>query len=133
MNEQIKEYLEKYPSEITTMYNTLRNLIFDSAPSEPQETLWAKIPSYYIGDSFVRLIPFKDHINIEAKRTYITINHTLSNPNTILYASLKIGIIAMVYIRQSDRWHSVECRLNSSAHSSRIEQVGSRVGAMIDA
>ena len=67
MNEQIKEYLEKYPSEITTMYNTLRKLIFDSAPSEPQETLWAKIPSYYIGDSFVRLIPFKDHINIEAK------------------------------------------------------------------
>lgn len=67
MNEQIKEYLEKYPSEITTMYNTLRNLIFDSAPSEPQETLWAKIPSYYIGDSFVRLTPFKDHINIEAK------------------------------------------------------------------
>lgn len=67
MNEQIKEYLEKYPSEITTMYNTLRNLIFDSAPSEPQETLWAKIPSYYIGDSFVRLIPFKDHINIEAQ------------------------------------------------------------------
>ena len=67
MNEQIKEYLEKYPSEITTMYNTLRNLIFDSAPSEPQETLWAKIPSYYVGDSFVRLIPFKDHINIEAK------------------------------------------------------------------
>ena len=67
MNEQIKEYLEKYPSEIIEIYNTLRNLIFDSAPSEPQETLWAKIPSYYIGDSFVRLIPFKDHINIEAK------------------------------------------------------------------
>ena len=67
MNEQIKEYLEKYPSEITEMYNTLRKLIFDSAPSKPQETLWAKIPSYYVGESFVRLIPFKDHINIEAK------------------------------------------------------------------
>ena len=67
MNEQIKEYLEKYPSEIIEIYNTLRKLIFDSAPSEPQETLWAKIPSYYVGDSFVRLIPFKDHINIEAK------------------------------------------------------------------
>ncbi len=67
MNEQIKEYLEKYPSEITTMYNTLRKLIFDSVPSEPKETLWAKIPSYYVGDSFVRLIPFKDHINIGAK------------------------------------------------------------------
>lgn len=67
MNEQIKEYLEKYPSEIIEIYNTLRKLIFDSAPSELQETLWAKIPSYYVGDSFVRLIPFKDHINIEAK------------------------------------------------------------------
>ena len=67
MNEQIKEYLEKYPSEIIEIYNTLRKLIFDSAPSEPQETLWAKIQSYYVGDSFVRLIPFKDHINIEAK------------------------------------------------------------------
>ena len=67
MNEQIKEYLEKYPSEITTMYYTLRELIFDSAPSKPQETLWAKIPSYYVGEAFVRLIPFKDHINIEAK------------------------------------------------------------------
>ena len=67
MEEEKKEYVEKYPSEIIEIYNTLRKLIFDSAPSEPQETLWAKIPSYYVGDSFVRLIPFKDHINIEAK------------------------------------------------------------------
>lgn len=28
--------------------------------------MWAKMPSYYVGESFVRLIPFKDHINIEA-------------------------------------------------------------------
>ncbi len=28
--------------------------------------MWAKLPSYYAGESFVRLIPFKDHINIEA-------------------------------------------------------------------
>ena len=66
MNEQVREYLDKYPSEIFDMYNTLRKLIFDSAPSKPQETLWAKIPSYYVGESFIRLIPFKDHINIEA-------------------------------------------------------------------
>ena len=46
MNEQVREYLDKYPSEIFDMYNTLRKLIFDSAPSKPQETLWAKIPSY---------------------------------------------------------------------------------------
>ena len=65
--EQVKEYLNKYPNEIIDMYNALRKLIFDSASSEPQETMWAKIPSYYVGEAFVRLIPFKDHINIEAK------------------------------------------------------------------
>ena len=66
MNEQVKEYIDKYPSDIIDMYNTLRKLIFDSVSSEPQETMWAKLPTYYVGESFVRLIPFKDHINIEA-------------------------------------------------------------------
>jgi len=70
MNEQMKEYLDKYPSEIIDMYKVLRKLIFESSPSEPQETLWAKIPSYYVGDSFVRIIPFKDHINVEAKAVF---------------------------------------------------------------
>lgn len=27
----------------------------------------AKLPSYYCGEKFVRIIPFKDHINIEAE------------------------------------------------------------------
>lgn len=67
MNEQIKEYLTKFPNDIIDMYNVLRALIFDSLLSQPQETLWAKIPSYYVGEAFIRLIPFKDHINIEAK------------------------------------------------------------------
>ena len=66
MNEQVKEYIEKYPSEIVELYKHLRQLIFDSVSAEPEETLWAKLPSYYIGESVVRLIPFKDHINIEA-------------------------------------------------------------------
>ena len=66
MNEQVREYIDKYPSEIIDMYNALRKLIFDSVSSEPQEIMWAKLPSYYAGESFVRLIPFKDHINIEA-------------------------------------------------------------------
>ena len=61
-----REYLDKYPSEIIHMYNELRKIIFDSVSPGPEERLWAKIPSYYVGESFVRLIPFKDHINIEA-------------------------------------------------------------------
>ncbi|MBQ8281043.1 MAG: DUF1801 domain-containing protein [Lachnospiraceae bacterium] len=67
MNEQVKDYLDKYPSEVIELYNKLRQMIFGSVYCEPEETLWAKIPSYYVGESFVRLIPFKDHINIEAQ------------------------------------------------------------------
>ena len=66
MNEQVKEYIEKFTSEIITLFSELRQLIYDSTPSEPNENLWAKMPSYYVGESFVRLIPFKDHLNIEA-------------------------------------------------------------------
>ena len=67
MNEQVKEYLEKFPCEITDLFGSLRSLIYDSVKADVEETLWAKLPSYYVGDSFVRLIAFKDHINIEAK------------------------------------------------------------------
>lgn len=67
MNEQVKDYIDKYPREIIDMYSYLRQMIFDSVSCEPEETLWAKLPSYYVGESFVRLIPFKDHINIEAQ------------------------------------------------------------------
>ena len=49
------------------MYNNLRQMIFDSVSCKPEETLWAKLPSYYVGEAFVRLIPFKDHINVEAQ------------------------------------------------------------------
>lgn len=66
MNEQIKTYLEKYPQEIVDMFTALRQLIYDSVSVSLEETMWAKLPSYYNGDKVVRLIPFKDHINVEA-------------------------------------------------------------------
>ncbi len=66
MNEQIKTYLKKYPQEIVDMFTALRQLIFDSVNVDLEETMWAKMPSYYNGDKVVRLIPFKDHINVEA-------------------------------------------------------------------
>lgn len=67
MDNQVREYLDKYPSEIIDMYNILRELALESVSSEPLETMWAKLPSYYVEENFIRLIPFKDHINIEAK------------------------------------------------------------------
>lgn len=66
MDEQVRQYVEQYPSGIADMYQALRMLILDSAPAPLQEKLWARLPSYYAGKAFVRLIPFKDHINIEA-------------------------------------------------------------------
>lgn len=66
MDEQVRQYVEQYPSGIADMYQALRTLILDSAPAPLQEKLWARLPSYYAGEAFVRLIPFKDHINIEA-------------------------------------------------------------------
>lgn len=67
LNEQVKAYIEKYPGEVIELCHRLRQLVYESTASAPEETLWARIPSYYVGESFVRLIPFKDHINIEAK------------------------------------------------------------------
>ena len=60
MNEQVRDYIDKYPSEIIDMYNNLRKTILDSVSCEPEEKLWAKLPSYYVGESFVRLIPFNN-------------------------------------------------------------------------
>ncbi|MDE5940366.1 MAG: DUF1801 domain-containing protein [Lachnospiraceae bacterium] len=66
MKEDIKGYIDKYPHELQELYRKLRALIYESVPQEIEEKLWAKLPSYYVEDSFVRLIPFKDHINLEA-------------------------------------------------------------------
>lgn len=67
MNEQVKEYIDKYPGEVVDIFLELRQIVMESVAKEPQETMWAKLPSYYVGEAFVRLIPFKDHINIEAQ------------------------------------------------------------------
>lgn len=69
MNEHVQIYIEKYPAEVIDLFKKLRQLIYDSVSVDLVETLWAKLPSYYAGESFVRLIPFKDHINIEAQAT----------------------------------------------------------------
>lgn len=66
MNEDVQNYLNKYSDELKQLFMKLREQIMESIPCEAEERLWAKLPSYYVGDKFVRLIPFKDHINVEA-------------------------------------------------------------------
>ena len=64
MKREIDELLSKFSPEIKELYIKLRDIIYSVA--EPDEELWARLPSYYAGERFVRLIPFKDHINVEA-------------------------------------------------------------------
>lgn len=66
MNEDIQVYIKKYCVDIQDYFIDLRKLIIQSVPCEIEEKLWAKLPSFYVGEKFIRIIPFKDHINIEA-------------------------------------------------------------------
>lgn len=71
MNEKIRIHIEKYPAEVVKMFKILRELIYDSADVFISEKLWAGLPSYYADEAFIRLIPFNDHINIEATAVII--------------------------------------------------------------
>ncbi|MEN6470203.1 MAG: DUF1801 domain-containing protein [Clostridiaceae bacterium] len=66
MNEAVENCLAKYGEDVQALFSEIRALIMDCAPCGIEEKLWAKLPSYRAGESFVRLIPFKDHINVEA-------------------------------------------------------------------
>ena len=65
MDEAVRAYLDRYPDEIKALFEKMRGIVYSAAPAA-EEKLWAKLPSYCAGERFVRLIPFKDHINIEA-------------------------------------------------------------------
>lgn len=67
MNEDIQDYIKKYCGDIQKLFIELRKLIIQSVPCEIEDKLWAKLPSFYVGEKFIRIIPFKDHINIEAR------------------------------------------------------------------
>ncbi|MDD4832787.1 MAG: DUF1801 domain-containing protein [Clostridia bacterium] len=57
--------IDKYSPEIIKKFKEIEGIVL-SCSDQVESKLWAKLPSYYVGEKFVRLIPFKDHINIEA-------------------------------------------------------------------
>ena len=67
MTQEIEKYIEAYPEETVRLFMKIREVIYSIESISVEERMWAKLPSYYCGDRFVRLIPFKDHINIEAE------------------------------------------------------------------
>lgn len=62
MNEEIQNYIEQYNKEVQLYFNEIREQIINSVACDIEEKLWAKIPSFYVGDKFIRIIPFKDNI-----------------------------------------------------------------------
>lgn len=66
MTREIENYLKKYPEEVVQLFVTIRDVLFSIEDISVEERMWAKLPSYYCGEKFVRIIPFKDHVNIEA-------------------------------------------------------------------
>jgi uncharacterized protein YdhG (YjbR/CyaY superfamily) len=67
MREDIYNYLENFEEQTKQRFCLLYELIYKSTSQNIEEKLWAKLPSFYVNNNFVRLIPFKDHINVEAK------------------------------------------------------------------
>lgn len=66
MEQNIRDFILKYDTDIQTLFLKLRELVQCSTSEPVEEKLWAKLPSYYVGGRFVRLIPFQNHINVEA-------------------------------------------------------------------
>ena len=77
MKEDICDYIEKLNEHTKQRFCVLYGLIFESTSQTINEILWAKLPSFYVGNNFVRIIPFKDHVNIEAKATLSHIHELL--------------------------------------------------------
>lgn len=67
MKEEIYNYLETFSEETKQRFHQLYALIYENTSCTIEEKMWAKLPSFYVNDNFIRIIPFKDHINIEAK------------------------------------------------------------------
>jgi len=66
MISSIQQFLASFDPLTIERFTALYRLALESAPGEVEEKLWARLPTIACGDSFIRLIPFKDHINIEA-------------------------------------------------------------------
>lgn len=67
MQEDILNYLQKFDEQTKQRFSVLYGLIYESTAQIMDEKLWAKLPSFYVGNNVVRIIPFKDHINVEAR------------------------------------------------------------------
>ena len=66
MNSSIEDYIASFDPLTVERFTALYQLALESTPRQVEEKLWARLPTIACGKNFIRLIPFKDHINIEA-------------------------------------------------------------------
>lgn len=81
MKEDIYNYLERFDEQTKQRFCMLYRLIYECTSQNIDEKLWAKLPSFYVDNNVVRLILFKDHVNIEAK---VVIFHNQQIPCELL-------------------------------------------------
>lgn len=71
MKEDIYNYVDNFGNLTKERFNILYKIICESTSQDINEKLWTKLPSFYVDDNCIRLIPFKDHINVQAKVIFI--------------------------------------------------------------
>lgn len=71
MIDVIEKHIQTFDEFTRQRFRIIYHLLFESTTQKIEEKLWARIPSFYCGQNFVRLIPFRDHINIEAKSVLV--------------------------------------------------------------
>ena len=63
MNKKIESLLNDKPREIRNLFTEVEGILSGCMEGDVEVKLWSKMPSYYRGENFVRIIPFNDHIN----------------------------------------------------------------------
>ena len=70
MNDEIVNYLDSFDERVVERFYELYELIKQSTEYDVAEKLWAKLPTFSVGDNYIRLIPFKDHYNINLSSNF---------------------------------------------------------------
>lgn len=66
MTQAFQKQIAGFDDAVQQRFLILCDLVLAVSQGMAQEKLWAKLPSFYMGERFVRIIPFRDHINLEA-------------------------------------------------------------------
>ena len=59
MIDEVQSYITKYSDEIQNLFLEVRRIVIQSVSCELEERMWAKLPSYYLGDSLLELFFLK--------------------------------------------------------------------------